>query len=115
MPRDVKPSEVEWTVSHLNRLHLDSTWAVPRSGLIFFKTGEKEITLRVVMPYMAEMAKIILDDKTKLTSEKLKEHQKEDFYCIAARARIGGYTVKSAIDFIPEEEQTNEDKPKQND
>jgi hypothetical protein len=104
--RDVQPWEVKWTVNHLNMLQVHGTWSIPRSGMIYTKTGEKEVTLSVVMPFMAEMARMILDDKTPLTEEKLKEIQKEDFYCVAARARIGGYTVKSNIDFIPAEEQT---------
>ncbi len=113
MPRETQEWEVKWTVNHLSMLKVHGVWAVPRSGLIFTKTGEKEVTLTTVMPFMAEMAKKILEgDTAPMTPSKLRAVQREDFYCIAERGRLGGYTFKSRIDFIPEEEQTTtEPKP----
>jgi len=112
MPRVVQKWEVDWTASHLNRLYTGGTWMLPRAGLIFVKTGDKEITLNVAMPFMAAMAQMILENGKPMTPEKLQEVQKEEFYNVAARARHGGFTVKSKIDFIPETEQT-ETEPKQ--
>lgn len=103
--RKVKQWEVNWTVSHLDMLRITGTWAVPRSGLIFMKTGEKEVTLAMIAPHMAEMTQTIIPGKGPVNQQTLLEFQQEDFWCIAARARAGGFTVKSAVSEIKEVEE----------
>jgi len=44
-------SYVEWSAGMFRVLAIGGIWGVPRSGLIFTRTGEETLTLTGVMPH----------------------------------------------------------------
>lgn len=75
--------EVAWTINALSRLAIGGSWGVPRSGLIFTRTGETEATLTARMPLGGFATKI-----------ELEKYRQEDADCIARRITAGGWTFK---------------------
>lgn len=48
-------SDNAWSRDLINRLNVGGTWTVPRSGLTFTKTGEKDMILSSRLPYHPEL------------------------------------------------------------
>ena len=92
----MKPSHIAWSRNLIRSLNVGGTWAVPRSGLIFTKTGEEQLTLTAVMPYTPELAQAAGEgvDLPK-TQEELISYQQSDYATIARHFRAAGIEVKS--------------------
>lgn len=91
----MKELDIQWCRNLINTLSLKGSWAVPRSGLIFSKTGEKELTLISSMPFMTGMAEAAQDGKdVPATKEALEEYQQSDFNVIAEHFLAAGVVVK---------------------
>jgi hypothetical protein len=73
---------VEWSRQHFHMLAIDGVWGVPRSGLIFTRTGEDTLALTSVMPH---------DPAMPLTPRQLFTQQANDFQAIQ------GYMKKAGI------------------
>lgn len=91
----MKELDIQWSRNLISTLSIGGTWMVPRSGLIFSKTGEKELTLISKMPFMPEMAGAAADGgDVPATKEALEEYQQEDFNVIARHFLAAGVVVK---------------------
>ena len=90
----IPQSDIDWSRGLLATLNAGGVWCVPRSGLMFTKTGEKSMELRVLMPFSPEMA-YAADEGQDVpgTEEDLLELQAEDYRCIAGRFRAAGIEV----------------------
>ena len=66
------PEHVAWCKTQVDMLRIGGVWAIPRSGLIFTRTGENELTLTARMPWMPEMEGTI-------TAEQLAEQQQDEY------------------------------------
>ncbi len=87
-------ADIEWSRGLLATLNTGGVWCVPRSGLIFTKTGEKSMELRVLMPFSPEMAYAADEGRDAPgTEEDLLEWQMVDYRCIAERFRAAGIEV----------------------
>lgn len=75
--------QVTWTRNHLNQLKVGGYWSVPRSGLVFQRTGEQEVTLIARHKIGAYATKL-----------ELERFQQEDADCIAKRIVAAGFTFK---------------------
>jgi hypothetical protein len=80
---------VEWCRLLFRGLKIGGVWGVPRSGLIFTRAGEDELTLTERMPYMDGMEEL-------LTPAQLVEQQQEEYEACAAHMRAAGVTVNDA-------------------
>ena len=94
MSESIPKKDIEWSLGLLATLNTGGVWCVPRSGLIFTKTGEKSMELRVLMPFSPEMA-YAADEGRDVpgTEEDLLELQRGDYRCIAERFRAAGIEV----------------------
>lgn len=91
----MKELDIQWCRNLINTLSLRGAWMVPRSGLIFHKTGEQELTLVSQMPFMPEMAEAAQDGRdVPATKEALEEYQQADFNVIARHFLAAGVVVK---------------------
>ena len=90
----IPQSDIDWSRGLLATLNTGGVWCVPRSGLMFTKTGEKSMELRVLMPFSPEMA-YAADEGQDVpgTEEYLLELQMADYRCIAGRFRAAGIEV----------------------
>jgi hypothetical protein len=83
--------EIAWSRDRFDQMKLGGTWAVPRSGLVFQRTGKSELTLFDAMPHIPEMP---------CTKEQLIEFQTADYRVIAERFTLAGISVKSNVSTI---------------
>jgi len=74
----MKSEHIEWTVKDIAMIRLGGMWAVPRSGLIFRKDGDKLLTLTFRVP----------------VPDRLSDEQQKDFELIKRHCEAGGITVK---------------------
>lgn len=91
------PEHVAWCRRQIDMLNLGGAWAIPRSGLIFTKTGDNEFTLTARMPWSAEMEGTI-------TAEQLAEQQQEEYDVNRRYFAAAGVTLKDAT--VPEREES---------
>lgn len=82
-------SHVNWCRQMVDMLNDGGVWGIPRSGLIFTKTGPDELTLTARMPWMPEMEGTI-------TPEQLREQQQSDVDGTTAHMAAAGVTVIDA-------------------
>lgn len=82
----MKREHIEWSRQHFELLKIGGIWGVPRSGLMFMRTGENELTLTGRMPY---------DKAMPITKDQLKEQQQNDYEGIYAHFTAAGITVKN--------------------
>lgn len=75
-----------YCMRQFNLIRIGGVWAVPRSGLIFSRTAENELTLISRMPWIREMEGTI-------TEEQLKIQQQDEYDTIARHLRAGGIEV----------------------
>jgi len=80
----MRDSDIVWCLSHFKSLSEGGTWAVPRSGLIFSKKGQK-LVLTALMPY---------DPAMPVSAEQLKQVQDEDYEAIKEHFNAAGIEVK---------------------
>lgn len=91
----VTPYDVHWSQDLMKMIRIGGKWAVPRSGLVFTKTGEHELTLTEKMPFTPEMAEAASQGRdVPQTKEELEQYQQIDFNCIARHFRVAGVDVK---------------------
>ena len=82
-----KPADIAWSRNHFRMMGDGGSWAVPRSGLIFTKRGERlELTAR--LPY---------DPAMPMSKTEMREYQENDFECIKRNFGAAGITVVNAI------------------
>lgn len=97
--------EVAWSVNMFRMMRISATWAVPRSGLIFQRTGFNILTLVAAMPWK-DIEQIKTETGIDLprhidTEAKLLAWQREDLAAIAKRFIAGGIVIESRVDAIP--------------
>lgn len=81
------PSAVAWSKNHFRMMKDGGAWAVPRSGLIFTKRGERlELTAR--LPY---------DPAMPMSQTEMREYQESDFECIKRNFGAAGIAVVNTI------------------
>ena len=81
---NLNPAHVEWSHDHFRMMKDGSTWAIPRSGLIFQKRG-KELMLTARMPH---------DPAMPITATQLDEQQHSDFVVIKRHFEAAGIKVR---------------------
>jgi hypothetical protein len=84
-----KPEQAAWCRQQIDLLKIGGVWGIPRSGLIFTRTGENELTLTARMPWMAEMEGTI-------TPEQLVEQQQDEYELNRRHFQAAGITMKDA-------------------
>jgi len=77
-------SHVEWSRNMFHVLAIGGVWGVPRSGLIFTRTGEDTLTLTGVMPHEEGMP---------ITCGELFAQQAADIEQITKYMEMAGITV----------------------
>jgi hypothetical protein len=88
-PDPLDPDHVQWCANTFNLIRHGGVWGIPRTGLIFTRTGENELTLTARMPYMDGMEEL-------LTPEQLDEQQQSDYEGTRIHMEAAGITVKDA-------------------
>ena len=83
---DILPEHIAWCRQQIDMLRIGGVWAIPRSGLIFTKTGDNELTLTARMPWMPEMEDTI-------TPEQLVEQQQNEYETNERHFRAAGITM----------------------
>jgi hypothetical protein len=74
---NLDPAMVEWSRQRFEQMADGGAWAVPRSGMIFVRRGERlELTAR--MPYVVGMpvAKDVFREQQRLEFESIERHFK---------------------------------------
>ena len=97
MTDPIAPGHVAWCRHQIDLLRIGGVWGIPRSGLIFTKTGDDEFTLTARMPWMAEMEGTI-------TAEQLAEQQQAEYETNRRHFAAAGITLKDAT--VPEREES---------
>lgn len=92
-----RPEHVAWCRNQIDMLKLGGIWAIPRSGLVFTKTGADEFTLTARMPWMPEMEEVI-------TAEQLAEQQQDEYELNRRYFAAAGVTMIDAT--TPEREES---------
>ena len=85
---------VEWSRRQFQMLKIGGIWGVPRSGLVFTRTGEKTLALTEVMPHNPSMP---------VTPRELFEAQAADFQAIQGYMKAAGITTYDATDSFESE------------
>jgi len=80
---------VEWSRSMFNALRIGGVWGVPRSGLVFTRTGETRLALTEVMPH---------DPAMPITPRQLFTEQAGDFRAIQRYMKKAGITTYDTTD-----------------
>lgn len=78
------PEHVAWCRRQVDMIRVGGVWGIPRSGLIFTRTGENELTLTARMPWMPEMP---------VTREQLAQQQQEEYDETAEHMQAAGITI----------------------
>lgn len=79
------PEHVAWCRMQVDMIRVGGVWAIPRSGLIFTKTGADELTLTARMPWTDEMP---------VTREQLAKQQQDEYDETARHMEAAGVTMK---------------------
>jgi hypothetical protein len=79
----LNPAHVNWSRDHFRVMSDGGTWAVPRSGMVFVKHGNR-LELSARMPH---------DPAMPITPEELQEQQQADFDIIKLHFEAAGVTV----------------------
>lgn len=82
-------SWVEWSRQQFHMLKIGGVWGVPRSGLVFTRTGDKHLALTGVMPHDPAMG---------ITPRQLFDQQAEEFQGIQRYMKLAGITVYDTTD-----------------
>jgi hypothetical protein len=85
MPETMHATHILWSRMLFDRLADGGSWGVPRSGLIFRKSGDR-FNLAVRMPWDASMEGTI-------TREQLIDYQRKDYEDIKRHFEAAGITV----------------------
>lgn len=93
------PEHVAWCRAQVEMLKIGGVWGIPRSGLIFTRTGEDELTLTARMPWMPEMEGVI-------TREELVEQQQAEYELNRRYFGAAGIDVIDGTD--PRRQETSE-------
>lgn len=80
---------VEWSRRMFAALRVGGVWGVPRSGLIFTRTGEKTLALTSVMPH---------DRAMPVTPRQLFQQQAGDYREIQRHMKSAGITTYDTTD-----------------
>jgi hypothetical protein len=80
-------ADVVWCFRLFHSLAEGGTWAVPRSGLIFQRQGDKLVLIQM-MPH---------DPAMPMSADELRAYQQDDYDAIASRFRAGGIPVEKEI------------------
>lgn len=80
---------IEWSRNVFSALRVGGVWGVPRSGLVFTRTGEKTLALTEVMPH---------DPAMPVTPRQLFEQQAGDFQSIQGYMKKAGITTYDTTD-----------------
>ena len=83
MTNKPSPAHVEWSRQHFDMMKEGGTWGVPRSGLLFNKSG-KTLLLTARMPH---------DPAMPISPEQLAEQQQADFDIIKQNFGAAGIAV----------------------
>ena len=78
------PDHVAWCRRQFDFLRPQGAWGIPRSGLIFKKTGPAQLTLINTMPWESAMP---------ITAAQLKEQQDGDFTATQEHFAAAGIEV----------------------
>jgi hypothetical protein len=84
---DLLPEHVEWCRRQVNMIRVGGVWGIPRSGLIFTRTGEDELTLTQRMPWI---------DGMPITPDQLADQQQDEYDETARHMRAAGITMIDA-------------------
>lgn len=95
---ELEPEYVEWCGSHFALMAQDGVWAVPRSGLLFQRHGER-LALIDRMPFSEELIMTIASQTREVptTPEDLQAYQDADFLTIRHYFEAAGISV----DYLP--------------
>lgn len=85
----LNPGHVVWCRRTVDAIADGGVWGVPRSGLLFQKTGDDELTLTDRMPWTVEMEGTI-------TEAQLDEQQQSDVDATVEHMLAAGITVIDA-------------------
>lgn len=88
-PPEPEPEHVAWCRQQIDLLRVGGVWGIPRSGLIFTKTGPDEFTLTARMPWQPEMEGTI-------TREQLIEQQDDELAVNRRYFAAAGVTIIDA-------------------
>ncbi len=91
MSEPMNPVHVQWCRMQVDILRIGGIWAIPRSGLVFTRTGEDELTLTERMPWMPEMQGVITVDQ--LAEQQQEEYNETARHMLAAGVRMIDATV----------------------
>lgn len=91
----MKLSDIKWSRDHIDRLTVGGVWTVPRSGLVFTKTGENSMALteRLKMSMGAFIA-VGAPTMVVIGHGSAEAWQQADFECIASHFRAAGVEVE---------------------
>ena len=92
---DMLPEHVAWCRAQVDMIRIGGVWGIPRSGLVFTRTGPDELTLTARMPWMTEMEGTV-------TREQLLEQQQEEYEETRRHMEAAGVTVKDATCSVEE-------------
>lgn len=84
----IETDYVSWSRAHFNMLADRGTWAIPRSGLVFQRRGEK-LVLIARMPW---------DESMGITAARLRAYQDDDYDAIKLNFEKAGISVSDATD-----------------
>jgi hypothetical protein len=85
---------VEWSRQQFHLLAVGGVWGVPRSGLVFTRTGEDTLALTEVMPY---------DPAMPVTARRLFDQQAGDFLAIQGYMKRAGITTHDLTGMFEED------------
>jgi len=80
------PDHLAWCRNMVEMIRVGGVWGIPRSGLIFTKTAENEMTLTARMPWMPEMEGVT-------TPEHLAEQQQDEYEATREHMQAAGITM----------------------
>jgi hypothetical protein len=87
MNADVESGYAEWSRRMFLSLRIGGVWGVPRSGLIFTRTGETTLALTDVMPY---------EDGMPISRPALYLQQQSDYDQIRHYMEVAGVAVSDS-------------------
>src|SRR6266478_4265172 len=107
--RQIRQSDVEWSLKTFNSLRDGGRWAVPRSGLIFKRVGGK-LELHDVMPWLHGMDKVLeAGADIPGSPDELRRYQMDDFALIQSAFEMAGIEITDPRALLIERNITVED------
>ena len=79
------PDHLAWCRNMVEMIRVGGAWGIPRSGLIFTKTAENEMTLTARMPWTPNMAP--------LTPRRLVQQQQDEYNITREHMQAAGITM----------------------